>query len=197
MFRTEYDRAMAETAGHQVFQRVLPDCNAPPASVVVHSGNLGNARCSVLPINPNLQELMSYAPPPAHLALEIQATARLRLENTLEDRVWMGVRERKSSMTSPIAHGPNRGRNHGVVQACGPTTRSLANTTFRRSHTTMRAASKRPTIIAWKGTLDGVKTVVNVNQRAISVSIRNGIMTARDWSARPGHPERIGSPRRS
>jgi hypothetical protein len=35
------------------------------------------------------------------------------------------------------------GRNHGVVQACGPTTRSLANTTFRRSHTTMSAASKR------------------------------------------------------
>jgi hypothetical protein len=45
---------MAETAGHQIFQRVLPDCNAPPASVVMHSGNLGNARCSVLPINPNL-----------------------------------------------------------------------------------------------------------------------------------------------
>jgi hypothetical protein len=50
------------------------------------------------------------------------------------------------------------GRNHGVVQACGPTTRSLANTTFRRSHTTMSAASKRATIIAW-GTLDGMKTV--------------------------------------
>jgi hypothetical protein len=33
---------------------------------------------------------MSYAPPPAHLALEIQATTRLRLENILEDRVWMG-----------------------------------------------------------------------------------------------------------
>ena len=98
--------------------------------------------------------------------------------------MWTGVRERKSSMTSPIAHGPNRGRNHGVVQACGPTTRSLANTTFRRSHTTMSAASKRATIIAW-GTLDGMKTVVNVNQRAVFVSIRTGIMTARDWSARP------------
>ena len=141
-------------------------------------------------------ELMSYEPPPAHLALEIQATTRLRLENALEDRVRTGVRERKSSMTSPIAHGPNRGRNHGVVQACGPTTRSLANTTFRRSHTTMSAASKRATIIAW-GTLDGMKTVVNVNQRAVFVSIRTGIMTARDWSARPGHPERIGRPRRS
>lgn len=178
MFRTECERVMAETAGQQIFQRVLPGCNAAAE------------RCCAF-WQPRKCLLFGFAHQsefarlsPAHLALEIQATARLRLENTLEDRVWTGVRERKSSMTSPIAHGPNRGRNHGVVQACGPTTRSLANTTFRRSHATMSAASKRATIIAW-GTLDGMKTVVNVNQRAVFVSIRTGIMTARDWSARP------------
>src|SRR6476620_3649928 len=115
-----------------------PAATRPP-SVVVHSGNLGNACCSVLRINPNL----------------------------------LGAGEFRASRT--YCAGPNRGRNHGVVQAAGPTTRSLANTTFRRSHTTMSAASKRAKIIAW-GTLDGMKTVVNVNQRAVFVSIRTGIM---------------------
>ena len=184
MFRTEYERAMAETAGQQIFQRVLPGCNAAAE------------RCCAF-WQPRKCLLFGFAHQSEFARSWIQATARLRLENTLEDRVWTGVRERKSSMTSPIAHGPNRGRNHGVVQACGPTTRSLANTTFRRSHATMSAASKRATIIAW-GTLDGMKTVVNVNQRAVFVSIRTGIMTARDWSARPSrHLERIGRPRRS
>ena len=157
MFRTEYERAMAETAGQQIFQRVLPGCNAAAERCCAF---WQSRKCPLFGFahqSEFARRLMSYAPPPAHLALEIQATTRLRLENTLEDRVWMGVRERKSSMTSPIAHGPNRGRNHGVVQACGPTTRSLANTTFRRSHTTMSAASKRATSIAC-GTLDGMKS---------------------------------------
>ena len=38
-----------------------PDATRPP-SVVVHSGNLGNACCSVLRINPNLLGLVSSAP---------------------------------------------------------------------------------------------------------------------------------------
>jgi hypothetical protein len=32
MFRIKYEHAMAETSGHQFFQKVLPECNAPPAS---------------------------------------------------------------------------------------------------------------------------------------------------------------------
>src|SRR6202051_3417090 len=31
-FGSRYDRAMAQTAGHQLFQRVLPECNVAPAS---------------------------------------------------------------------------------------------------------------------------------------------------------------------
>ena len=196
MFRTEYDRAMAETAGHQIFQRVLPDCNAPPASVVVHSGNLGNARCSVLPINPNLPGVCEFRASRQHI-LHWRYKRRLdcALKILLRTECGWGSGNENPLRLRLLRTGRTRGRNHGVVQACGPTTRSLANTTFRRSHT-MSAASKRATIIAW-GTLDGMKTVVNVNQRAVFVSIRTGIMTARDWSARPRHPERIGRPRRS
>src|SRR5258707_2127507 len=32
-FSDQYGRAMAKTAGHQFFDRVLPECNSPPASI--------------------------------------------------------------------------------------------------------------------------------------------------------------------
>ena len=42
--------------------------------------------------------------------------ARLRLENSVLDRAWKAVSERKLCKASLIAQGPNQGRNYGVVQ---------------------------------------------------------------------------------
>src|SRR6476646_7417533 len=88
MFRTEYERAMAETARQQIFQRVLPGCNAAAE------------RCCAF-WQPRKCLLFGFAYQSEFARSWIQGTARLRLENTLEDRVWTGVRERKPPMSPP------------------------------------------------------------------------------------------------
>src|SRR5260370_37802254 len=70
-----------------------PAATRPP-SVVVHSGNLGNACCSVLRINPNLLGTGEFRASRQHI-LHWRYKRRLdcALKNTLEDRAWTGVRE--------------------------------------------------------------------------------------------------------
>jgi hypothetical protein len=82
IFPINYERATTETAGHQFFQKVLPECNAPPASSWCAFWQSRNARCSVLRINPNLLRA-NESGSSQHILLCLQA------ENAPRSSSWM------------------------------------------------------------------------------------------------------------